>query len=635
MNSPTSSSSSLLLLLLRNSTSLSHILQIHTQILIHALPIHNHLLSKLVDLRISVHYARSVFDQIPHPNDYSWTSIIKAYSLLGPFQNSLHFYSQMLRNSIKPTNFTYPFVLKACASLSAIEIGQQIHTHVFKFGFEYDVFVNNTLVDMYSKCFYIQAATRVWDEMCERDGVSWNSIVSGCVHCGEIEVARLLFEDMPMRRNVVCWTALINGFGREGMIVEMLSLFLRMLVSGDDVRPNSATIVCLLSACSAASNSELGRWVSVFVDVNAMPLDIILVTALIDMHSKCGDLSKAKELFNRIPNKNLVSWNAMITGYVQCGLPEEAIRLFNQMQVDSVKPNEITMVNILTACASLGALDLGREVHLQVGRSGLKLNVIVATALVDMYSKCGSINDACLVFVKMSKKDVVLWNAMILGLAIHGNGRDSLSVFYQMESEGTRPNDATFIGILSACTHAGLVEEGRFYFQHSLKKHGLSPKLEHYACMVDLLGRAGHLDEAFALVRSMSVTPDSIIWGILLNACSIHQNVRLADEVGKFVLLEKDPNLGCCILLSNIYAAAGWWGDVARVRRLMKEKGMRKPSGCSWIEVDGVVHRFLVEDTTHRETPELYEMLGRVMHQASFEGYVPYFDFVQLNMDGV
>ncbi|KAJ8620673.1 hypothetical protein MRB53_029202 [Persea americana] len=471
--------------------------------------------------------------------------------------------------------------------------------------------------------------------MCERDGVSWNSIVSGCVHCGEIEVARLLFEDMPMRRNVVCWTALINGFGREGMIVEMLSLFLRMLVSGDDVRPNSATMVCLLSACSAASNSELGRWVSVFVDVNAMPLDIILVTALIDMHSKCGDLSKAKELFNRIPNKNLVSWNAMITGYVQCGLPEEAIRLFNQMQVDSVKPNEITMVNILTACASLGALDLGREVHLQLGRSGLKLNVIVATALVDMYSKCGSINDACLVFVKMSKKDVVLWNAMILGLAIHGNGRDSLSVFYQMESEGTRPNDATFIGILSACTHAGLVEEGRFYFQHSLKKHGLSPKLEHYACTVDLLGRAGHLDEAFALVRSMSVTPDSIIWGILLNACSIHQNVRLADEVGKFVLLEKDPNLGCCILLSNIYAAAGWWGDVARVRRLMKEKGMRKPSGCSWIEVDGVVHRFLVEDTTHRETPELYEMLGRVMHQASFEGYVPYFDFVQLNMDGV
>ncbi|OVA05526.1 Pentatricopeptide repeat [Macleaya cordata] len=471
--------------------------------------------------------------------------------------------------------------------------------------------------------------------MPERDEVSWNSIISGYVGSGEIEKARDLFEEMPVRRNIVCWTSLINGYGKEGNLNEMLGLFLQMLVSVDDVGPNSATMVCLLSACSSLSDFKLGKLVSIFIDVNEIPLNTILSTALIDMYLKCGDLEKAWRLFDGISCKSLVSWNALITGYVQRGLLEEAVRLFYLMQAESVKPNEITMVNVLSACAGLGALELGREVHIYLGRKGLDLNVILATALVDMYSKCGRLIDACLVFVKTTNKDVALFNTMILGLAYHGHGRDSLAVFAEMEKNGPDANDVTFIGVLSACNHSGLIEEGRVQFSNMVKKQKLIPKVEHYSCMVDLLGRAGYLDEAFEMIQNMEVPPDSIIWGSLLSSCRIHRNIELADKIGEAILSSQDPNLGFCILLSNIYASVGRWKDVARVRRLVKEKGIKKPSGCSWIEVDGVIHRFLVEDSIHLQSKEIYEIHEFVTNQLKVEGYVPNFDFVLKNIDGM
>ena len=333
--------------------------------------------------------------------------------------------------------------------------------------------------------------------------------------------------------------------------------------------------------------------------------------------------------------KNLPSWNAMVTGYVQRGLLEEAIDLYGRMKAQLVKPNEITLVNVLSACAGLGALELGKEVHIYLGRNGLELNVILATALVDMYAKCGKINDAGLVFVKTSQKDVALWNAMIPGLAYHGDGRDAIAVFSQMERAGSKPNDVIFIGVLSACNHSGLVEEGRFQFSSMDDKHGLSPKLEHYNYVVDLLGRAGHLEEAYELVQSMVISPDSIIWGPLLSACQIHRNLELADKIGGVITAMQDPNIGFCILLSNIYASAGRWKDVARVRRLVKEQRIKKPSGCSWVEVDGVVHRFVVKDTTHLKSQEIYGTYEILVNHLKAEGYVPNFYFMAANIDGM
>ncbi|XP_068661023.1 pentatricopeptide repeat-containing protein At1g08070, chloroplastic-like [Aristolochia californica] len=486
---------------------------------------------------------------------------------------------------------------------------------------------------MYSKCFNIGSAREVFDDMLEKDLVSWNSIISGYVYNGDVAYARELFEKMEIRRNEVSWTALINGYGREGMVVDMFKLFRRMLVTIDNVKLNS-TLVCLLSACSYHSNFELGRWVSVFIDVNRIPLDMILATALISMYLRYRDLGKARRIFDGIPSKTLAMWNAMITGCVHGGLFEEAIQLFYLLQENQIRPDEITMVNMLSACASLGALELGREIHLSLGRSRLQLNEILVTALVDMYSKCGSIKDACLVFVKSNEKDAVLWNAFIIGLATHGHGRDSLAVFSQMERSRTQPNEVTFIGVLSACTHSGLVEEGRANFEIMQTRYNLKPKIEHYSCMVDLLGRAGYLEEAMNLIKSMNVEPDSVIWGSLLSACGVHQNVELADEVGKTILSSETPNVGCCILLSNIYASSSRWEDVARVRRLMKNTGMKKPSGGSWIEVDGVVSRFLVEDTSHPRCDDIYEMHEILVNQLEFEGFASNLDFVLMDDDG-
>ncbi|XP_057958911.1 pentatricopeptide repeat-containing protein At1g08070, chloroplastic-like [Malania oleifera] len=613
--------------LLRGSTSVAQIHQLHAQILVHGISLQNHLLAKLVDLN-SVDYARSVFDRIHSPSDFSWNSLIKGYIQDAIPQNSLILFLEMLRSGIRPSNFTYPFLLNACSALASIREGEQIHAHAFRMGFGSDRFVNNSLINMYCKCCFLSCAFNVLDEMPQRDEVSWNSIIGGYVQWGEVEKARSLFEEMPLRRNVICWTAMINGYGRKGDLVEMFSLFLEMLLSAEEVKPNSATMVCLLSACSTLSNFELGRWLSVFIDVNAIPLNAILCTALIDMHSKCGNMDKAQKLFNANSCKNLASWNAIMTGYVQCGLLEKAICLFYTMQATLLRPNEITMVNVLSACAGLGALELGREVHRYLVRNGLEVNVWLATALIDMYSKCGKIDDACLVFIKTCQKDVALWNAMILGLAYHGIGKDSLAVFAQMERVGVQPNEVTFIGILSACNHSGLVVEGRIQFSNMVNKYGLNPKVEHYACMVDLLGRAGHLEEAFELIQNMVVLPDSIIWGTLLSACRIHRNLELADKVGQIITSFAEPNLGFCILLSNIYASVGRWKDVDRVRRLVKEKGIKKPSGCSWIEVAGAVHRFVVEDALHVKSDEIYEANKILVYHLKDEGYVPNVDFV-------
>ncbi|KAK6940860.1 Pentatricopeptide repeat [Dillenia turbinata] len=432
----------------------------------------------------------------------------------------------MLRNGVEPSNFTYPFVLKACSILGLIQVGEQVHTHVYKLGFRSDVYVNNSLVHMYCKSCCLGYAQNVWDEMLIRDEVSWNSIISGYVQCGELERARHLFEEMPIRQqNVVCWTALINGYGKEGNLGEMLRLFRKMVVSGEDIEPNSATMVCLLSSCSSLSNFEVGRWVSVFVEINAIPVNAILCTALIDLYAKCGNVDKAQQLFDKFSCKNLASWNALMTGYVHGGCLEEVVNLYRRMQVELVKPDEITMVNVLSACAGLGALELGREVHLYLGRNCLEQNVVVATALVEMYSKCGNLDDACLVFVKTRHKDLAF-------------------------------------------------------------------------------------------------------------ACRIHKNLELANKVGEIIMTLPNLNLGFCILLSNIYASAGRWRDVAKVRRFVKSQRIKKPSGCSWIEVEGVVHRFVVEDKSHLPQ-EKYSIHLNLIDHLKDEGYVPILDVFQNNIDGM
>lgn len=355
---------------------------------------------------------------------------------------------------------------------------------------------------------------------------------------------------------------------------------------------------------------------------------LVSLTTMITCYAKLGELDKARVLFKEMEDRDVVCWNVMIGGYSQNGMPNEALLLFRQMLAAKVKPNEVTVLSVLSACGQLGALESGRWLHSYIETNRIDINVHVGTALVDMYSKCGSLEDARLVFDRIKNRDVVAWNSMIVGYAMHGFSRDALQLFREMCSVGHHPSDITFIGVLSACGHAGLVNEGWRFFRSMKDEYRIEPKIEHYGCMVNLLGRAGNLEEAYTLVKNMKIEPDPVLWGTLLGACRLHGNIALGEEIAEFLVAKNLANSGTYILLSNIYAATGNWDGVASVRTLMKQSGVQKEPGCSSIEVNNKVHEFLAGDRRHPKSKEVYVMLEEMNGWLRAHGYTPQTDIV-------
>lgn len=348
---------------------------------------------------------------------------------------------------------------------------------------------------------------------------------------------------------------------------------------------------------------------------------------------KCGRLEVARRMFDEMIDRDTVSWSVMINGYVQNSCFKDALEMFRKMLVEEVEPNESVLVNVISACAHLGALEHGKWIEEYVRKKSVKLTVRIGTALVDMYSKCGFVDKALEVFNKMNEKNVMAWSAMIGGLAINGHGKDALHLFSRMELDGIRPNDVTFIGVLNACSHCRLVDEGVSYFDSMIGVYGLKPNIHHYCCMVDLYGRAGLLEKAKEVLESMPMKPNAAVWGALLNACRIHGNAHLGEQVGK-QLLELEPNhTGRYILLSNIYASEGRWEDVAKLRRMMIERGISKTPGCSFIDLRGTVHEFIAGDNFHPQSKEIYVKLDEMNNDLKLAGYKPNTGKVLLGMD--
>eukprot|EP01018_Ginkgo_biloba_P019332 Gb_33828 [translate_table: standard] len=525
--------------------------------------------------------ARRVLDGMHEPNVVSWTVMIAAYARHGQAEEALTLYYHMHRAGVQPNKFTLASVLPACANLAALEHGKKIHEEIIIRGFQSNVFVGSGLVDMYVKCGRINNARQVFDKMSERDVVSWNAMIAGYAMNGHVDEALNLFQKMP-QRNVVSWNALIAGFAQSGHFEESLKLFEKM--------PER---------------------------------DVVSWTAMIAGYAQNGHVDEAMKLFQKMPKRNVVSWNAMIAGFAQNGHFDEALKLYRKMQVEHVKPDLDTFANVLQACANLAALEHGKEVHKDIIRTKFQSDVFVGTALVDMYAKCGSIRNACEVFDAMSKRDVVSWNAMILGYAMHGCGKEALQLFEQMQNSTTKPNHVTFVGVLSACCHAGLVDDGWQYFGRMSQYYQITPVVEHYCCMVDLLGRAGYLDEALEFIHNMPVKPDAAVWGSLLGACRTYNNIELGERVAEY-LFELDPtNSATYVLLSNMYAAACRWDDIEKVRKMMKNRRVKKKPGRSWIEVNNKVHTFVVGDKSHPQMKKIYGELGRLSGQMKDAGYVP------------
>ncbi|KAF9614679.1 hypothetical protein IFM89_019807 [Coptis chinensis] len=362
--------------------------------------------------------------------------------------------------------------------------------------------------------------------------------------------------------------------------------------------------------------------------------DVVTWNIMITHFSKQDDdMELARKLFDEMPERSVRSWTAMIAGYVQCGNPKEAIRMFTDMEAAGGKPNEVTVVAVLAACADLGALDLGRRVHEYLNQCGFGRNVRVCNTLIDMYIKCGCLEIARDVFYEMKERTVVSWSAMIGGYAMHGQAEEALKLFSKMSRIGIRPNGVTFIGLLHACSHMGLVDEGRGFFSSMTKDYEIIPQIEHYGCMVDLLSRSGLLQEAHEFIKNMPIKANGVVWGALLGGCKVHKNVELAEEAIKHLLVLDPLNDGYYVVLSNVYADAERWEDAARVRMLMRDQGVKKTPGWSSITVDNVVHEFVAGDATHPQAEEIYRKWQELLEQMKQRGYVPDTKVVLLDMD--
>ncbi|XP_020098061.1 pentatricopeptide repeat-containing protein At2g29760, chloroplastic-like [Ananas comosus] len=545
----------------------------------------------------SVDYARLVFSQIPNPTSFTFNSIIRAYTNNNLPTNALQFYVELIQGGFFPDRFTFPSLFKCCGRLSD---GKQLHSHAVKFGFGSDTYIQNTLISMYSSCGCLSSACKVFDKMAEK-------------------------------KTLVSWATTIAAYTKWDRAAEALDLYRRM--EFESVKPNEITLVNVLVACARARDLETGKRVHQYIEANGLGFDMVLWAALLDLYCKCGRVSVARQLFDEMPERNLFCWNIMIKGHVEDSDYKEALALFRDMQLIGVKADKVTMASLVLACSQLGALELGKWLHVYINRENVDVDVVLGTALVDMYAKCGCVETAIRVFEDMPKKDVMTWTALIGGLAVCGHGEKALEIFKEMKSCEVRPDPITFVGVLTACSHAGLVEEGRSHFDSMLSVYNIRPSVEHYGCMVDLLGRAGFIDEAEKFIRSMPVKPDYFVLGGLLGACRIHNNLEVAERTARW-LLELDPmNGGTHILLSNIYGSLQKWDEVKRIRGLMLERKIKKPPGCSLIEADGVVHEFVMGDESHPQSADIYEMVEDMIQRLKANGYAPNKSEVILDMD--
>ncbi|XP_019263060.1 PREDICTED: pentatricopeptide repeat-containing protein At1g08070, chloroplastic-like [Nicotiana attenuata] len=514
-------------------------------------------------------FSHTIFSQIPNPNVHSCNFLLRAYSHSSFPEQAISLYNQMMRKSMILDNFTFPFVLKACGRLNNFHKGVEVHCVSLKMGFGFDVFVQNALVYMYFQCGVVEFAQKVFDFMPDsgRDVVTWNSMISGYLQCG------------------FCHQA-VKTFGK--------------MLHESGVRLNDVSIVSALTACARTGLLDLGKKIHGLIVVYGLVIDVFLGSSLIDMYTKCGQLEDARKVFDRLLDKNAVCWTSMIAGYLQSDMFKEAIELFREMQMAGVNAEPATIACVASACGHSGALDLGRWVHNYCEKSGIEMNLVVKNSLIDMYSKCGLVDKALEVFHLLTNKDVYSWSMMISGLAMNARSDEALQLFSLMEgSSGVRPNGVTFLGILSACSHGGCVGEGFYYFEKMTGQYKLPPGVEHYGCLVDLLGRANLLVEAMEFIGSMPIQPDAVIWRSLLFACSRHGNVELAEVAAKKISELEPEKCGAHVLLSNAYASASRWKDVRMVRRNMGAEGIQKQPGCSFSEIDGSVHEFLVADSVH------------------------------------
>ncbi|KAL3652366.1 hypothetical protein CASFOL_002047 [Castilleja foliolosa] len=535
----------------------------------------------------SLHKARLAFSKITRPTLPIWNQMIRGLSQSDYPVDALNLFDKMRDSDMRGDNLTFIFVCKACSKISDVLYGKRVHVHVTKLGFGSYLYVCNALIHMYGFCGEIRYSRKVFDEMPERDLVSWNSLICAYSQCANYD--------------------------------DVLGLFNAMRV--ENITADAVTMVKVILACNYLGEFKLLDSMVDYIEGNFVEIDVYLGNTLIDVYGRRGLISLARSFFNRIINKNAVSWNAMIIGtaksgdllsakklfdempqrdviswtsmiigYAQANRHNDAIGLFEKMMMSSVKPDRIVLASVLSSCAHLGRLDLGKYVHDYIKNNNyyIKSDIYVENALIDMYCKCGSVENALTVFSSMKEKDSVSWTSVISGLAVNGESNRALELFSRMLSEGIKPIHGTFIGILLACVHSGLVEKGLEFFNSMRRDYGLEPETRHYGCVVDLFCRGANLLKAYEFIKNMPIEPDIVVWRILLSGCKVHGDLVLA-KIASEKLLELDPtNGGNYVLSCNLFSSADRWDEAIRIRELMEKEGdVVRPLGLSFLETSG------------------------------------------------
>ncbi|XP_042421317.1 pentatricopeptide repeat-containing protein At1g08070, chloroplastic-like isoform X1 [Zingiber officinale] len=494
----------------------------------------------------------------------------------------LAFHRLLSSGDLDPDDLTLSSLLESCRDRHAAEEGRQIHALAVKRGFAASsVLVRRSLLRTYAKLLSVDDALKLFDRCCHPDLVSCNDLILGLCRSGDLEAARVIFDVME-EKNVVSWSLMVDGYARNGLLDLAQDLF------------------------------------------DAMPVrNQFSWNSLISGYLRHGRVEAARAIFDRIRDRlGVVTWTAMVSGHVQNSQYKEALEVFHQMQVAGVVPNKVTIVSILPAITELGALSHGRSIHACLYKMDIEIDSVLGSALVDMYSNCGCLEEALVVFKNLNHKELSAWNSVISGLAAHGRGADALRVFYTMQNDFEMlPNEITFTAVLTACRHTGLTEEGRRMFSLFTEHYKLKPNIRHFGCMVDLLARGGYLKEALEFVESMPMKPNSVIWKTLINACRIHKNVGMADHVwSKVIELGGPQDSGFYTMISSIYKDAGRAGDASKVRMQMNDLQVKKIAGCSWIESDGIVHEFLMDGASfHARGSDILEVLHQMRELMKFD----------------
>ncbi|CAH9078979.1 unnamed protein product [Cuscuta epithymum] len=546
----------------------SHLLQIHARVFRISAHQDNLVATRLIG-QYKSRLALRIFNHLQKPNIFPFNAITRVLSEEGLYVDAFLVYKRLNLQCLYPNDLTISFLLKACTSTSKSIYVQQLHAHVLKFGFLANSFVFNGLLSVHTKTL--------------------KDFHSACK----------LFDEMP-DKEASCWTCLISGYSKSGQSEEALSTYLSMVK--EKVVPENDTMVSVMSACSNLDFVQVENWVGNLLDaIDSYGLKDdhcdSVKTVLIYLYGKCGKVDKSKEMFDQVSadgKKSVVSWNVIISSLVQNGFPWDALDLFQVMtRHHKSHPNHVTMVSVLSACAQVGDLDMGISVHEHIKSSNI-WNRNLATALIDMYSKCGCVEKSMEVFDQLVLKDVVTYNAMIMGLATNGNGKSALTLFAKMLELNLQPNSQTLLSVLCACSHSGLIDKGRRLFREICQRFFIVPRLEHYACYIDMLSRTGHVEEALKVVTSMPFEPNSFVWGALLGGCVVHGKLELANHISQ-MLVQVDPHSSAgYVMMSNAFATEHHWKNVSIMRSSMKESGVSKEPGHSWISIEGKVHKFLV-----------------------------------------